>query len=244
MPAARPRETAASDAKQRLVEAAFELFASQGYAATTIDDIAARAGIGRRTFFRYFRAKDDVIFPDHEGLLQRVQQRLDAWPDEPALDAVCAAVRLVLEYYVDDKQVSLRRYRLVGEVPALYERETVSVAAYQRAFRDRIEPNHRDDAASLRAEILAAAVAAAHNQVLRQWLRGGGKGNPFRRLDNALRLVREMFGRQVSPDRECRHEAWLIRVPDSMPSSEIVAQLDAVRRLPEREDRGRRRQGP
>jgi AcrR family transcriptional regulator len=230
--ATRRREATTRDAKQRLVQAAFELFEAHGYAATTIDEIAARAGIGRRTFFRYFRSKEDVIFPDHTGLLERVERRLYAWPEEPGLDAACAAVRLVLEHYVDNKQVSLQRYRLVGEVPSLRERETISVAAYQRAFRNRIEPDHRDNRASLQAELMAAAVAAAHNQVLRQWLRGGGRGDPYPKLDDALHLVHDVFRRMPSPgaDRERRASWFILAVPDEMPARQVAAELEKLRR--------------
>ena len=60
----------------RLREAAYALFEQQGYAATTVDQIAARAGVGRSTFFRAFGSKEDVIFPDHDALVARVAARV------------------------------------------------------------------------------------------------------------------------------------------------------------------------
>jgi len=59
-------------ARDRLAEAAFALFAERGYEQTSIDDITERAGLGRTTFFRHYRTKEDVIFPDHDRLLEQV----------------------------------------------------------------------------------------------------------------------------------------------------------------------------
>ena len=82
--------------RERLTQAAAELFQAQGYDETTIDEIAVRAGIGRRTFFRYYRTKEDVIFPDHDELLAKVHDRLYLSADETGLEAVLQAVRIVL----------------------------------------------------------------------------------------------------------------------------------------------------
>src|ERR1043165_2974344 len=57
--------------RERLVSAAFELFEERGYEATSVDDIATRAGVGRTTAFRQFGSKEALIFPDHEALLRR-----------------------------------------------------------------------------------------------------------------------------------------------------------------------------
>jgi len=74
--------------RERLMSAAFDLFDECGYEQTTVDAIAERAGVGRTTFFRNFRSKEDVIFPDHDRLLAAVQSRLDASTAEAALIAL------------------------------------------------------------------------------------------------------------------------------------------------------------
>lgn len=56
--------------RERPVTAAFPSFEEQGYEATTIEDIARRAGLGRTTFLRTFRSKDEVVFPDHDRILE------------------------------------------------------------------------------------------------------------------------------------------------------------------------------
>ena len=87
--------------RDRLAQAAFALFDERGYEAATVDDITERAGLGRTTFFRHYRSKDDVIFPDHDRLLALVRDRLQTTSQQTALGAVLDAVRLVLLHYLD-----------------------------------------------------------------------------------------------------------------------------------------------
>jgi AcrR family transcriptional regulator len=181
-------------AGDRLAQAAFDLFSERGYEQTTVDDIAERAGLGRATFFRHYRAKEDVIFPDHDLLLGRVRDRLRSTSQDSPLAAVCDAVRLVLLHYLDEGDLARRRYALTSTVPALRDREIASVARYQRLFREYIAEQTQDRAgpAALRAELMAAAVAAAHNHVLRRWLRGDS-ADPVAEVDEAMRQVIGLF---------------------------------------------------
>src|SRR6266571_3103445 len=89
-------------ARERLAEAAFALFDERGYEQTTVDDITDRAGLGRTTFFRHYRSKEDVIFPDHDRLLEQIRERLRTSGNGTALAAVSDAVRLVLLHYLGE----------------------------------------------------------------------------------------------------------------------------------------------
>ena len=71
----RPRTTRAE-----LERVAFALFEAKGFDETTVDDIAAAAGIGRRTFFRYYPSKNDVVWGDFDGELARLRGWLAATP--------------------------------------------------------------------------------------------------------------------------------------------------------------------
>ena len=124
-------------ARERLAEAAFALFDERGYEQTTIDDITERAGLGRTTFFRHYRSKEDVIFPDHDLLLEQVAR---------------AAAHLEPGHRPDrglgcgpPGAAALRRTRATSPAagtrspagcPALRDREIASVARYQRLFRE------------------------------------------------------------------------------------------------------------
>ncbi|MEV6175208.1 TetR family transcriptional regulator [Streptomyces sp. NPDC051954] len=181
-------------ARMRLADAAFALFDERGYENTTVDDIAERAGVGRTTFFRHYRSKEAVIFPDHDRLLELIRDRLATSTHSTALVAVSDAVRLVLLHYIDEGDLARRRYALTSKVAALRDREIASVARYQRLFREFIADWMGDptESASLRAELMAASVVAAHNHVLRRWLRGESSDS-VREVDEAMREVLALF---------------------------------------------------
>ena len=179
--------------RDRLVDAAFDLFDEHGYEQTTVDDIADRAGVGRTTLFRHYRSKEDVIFPDHDRMLAAVKDRLATSTAATAIVAVTEAVRLVLVRYLEEGDRARRRYALTSKVANLRDREIVSVARYQRLFREFIaEWMGPTPGAALRAELMSAAVVSAHNHVLRRWLRRDAL-DPAAELDAAMAQVVTLF---------------------------------------------------
>jgi AcrR family transcriptional regulator len=187
-------------ARDRLAEAAFALFDERGYEQTTVDDITERAGLGRTTVFRHYRSKEDVIFPDHDRLLEQIKDRLATSSHRTALAAVSDTVRLVLLHYLDEGDLARRRYALTSKVAALRDREIASVARYQRLFREFISDWMGDptESASLRAELMAASVVAAHNHVLRRWLRAECP-DPIDEVNEAMRQVIDLFATPAAP---------------------------------------------
>ncbi len=158
--------------RERLVDAAFALFGERGFERTTVDDIAERAGVGRTTFFRHFGSKEQVIFPDHDGLLDAIRSRLSASRPATATVAVTEAARGVLEHYVTEGDRARERYALTRTVPALRDRERAGIQQYERLFTGFIHDwLGGGPETALRAELLANAVVTAHNHVLRGWLR-------------------------------------------------------------------------
>jgi AcrR family transcriptional regulator len=194
--------------RRELAAAAMELFATKGYEATTVDEIAGAAGVARRTFFRHFRSKEEAIFPDHDDTLVRAEAVLDAAPPhENPLDTVCRGIKEVMRMYAASPAVSVARYRLTREVPTLREAEIASVARYERLFTRYLlghfdEGAHREcDDDPLLAEVAASAVVTAHNHVLRRWLRAGAEGDVEAQLDHAFEIVRETFGAGIGAGR-------------------------------------------
>ncbi|GAA0241165.1 helix-turn-helix domain-containing protein [Cryptosporangium japonicum] len=179
--------------RDTIAEAAFGLFATRGYEETSVEDIAAAAGVSRSTFFRAYGSKEAVIFPDHDELLRRVEERLRSTTADSALKAVTEAVKIVLFHYVAEGERARERYRLTSAVEALRDRELISGARYQRLFRSFLGGwGDGSEAAELRAELTSAAVVAAHNHVLRRWLRGESD-DPQAEVETALADVRATF---------------------------------------------------
>jgi AcrR family transcriptional regulator len=180
-------------AGDRLVDAAFELFDERGYEQTTVDDIADRAKVSRTTFFRTYRSKEDVIFPAHNQLMAAVRQRLATSSDSTAIVAVSDAVRLVLLRYIEEGDRARQRYAITSKVAVLRDREIATAAGYQRLFREFITAwMGPSEHSALRAELMAAAVVAAHNHVLRRWLRGDTT-EPLQEIDAAMAQVVALF---------------------------------------------------
>ena len=220
--------------RRELAAAATELFATKGYEATTVDEIAAAAGVARRTFFRHFRSKEEAIFPDHDETLVRAQAVLEAAPPhENPLDTVCRGIKEVMKMYASSPQGSVERYKLTRKVPALREREIASVARYERLFTRYLlghfdEAAHRDGVSDfdepLLAEVAASAVVTAHNHVLRRWLRSGGVGDVEGQLDHAFAIVRRTFGTGFGANRPASPAAEVERAGEVLVT---VARTDA-----------------
>lgn len=191
-----PKESA----RARLTAAAFDLFNEQGFDATTIDEIAARAGVGRTTYFRNFRTKEDVVFPDHAELLDAIGSRLAAATPGNSLLAIVDAARLVLTHYLEEGDLARSRYALTSAVPALRDRENSSAQRYRLVFKRFILSWLGDEPrAELQADLMAAAVVTAHNHVLRRWLREQ-TADPRAEFEDAMAEVAAIYGRRSAND--------------------------------------------
>ena len=191
-----------STSRDRLIEAAFDLFDERGFGETTVDDVAERAGLGRTTFFRAFGSKEDVIFPDHAAVIAALRDRLATATALTAPVAVTEAARLVLRHYLAEGKRARIRYRLTRSVPALRAREIASQQQYQQTFRTFLHDwmGGGSDSA-LRAELMANAVVTAHNHVLRRWLRGEVTGDALEtEFDQAMADVLHLFAPSRSTD--------------------------------------------
>jgi AcrR family transcriptional regulator len=126
------------DARERLRQAALELFAEQGFAATTVPAITARAGLTTRTFFRHFADKREVLFAD-EAELPVYTERLVA--EAPAgtspLAIVLDGLRAVAEAWFEGRKDTVRQWRAIVLTDAgLRERELQKRAALAAAVRN------------------------------------------------------------------------------------------------------------
>ena len=124
----RPRATTAAEIER----VALDLFSRRGFAETTVEDIAAAAGISRRTFFRYYASKNDVVWGDFDGLLRGMESWLADTPDDlPLVDALAAAV--VRFNAVPPEAVAAHRQRmsLILHVPALQAHSTLRYADWR-----------------------------------------------------------------------------------------------------------------
>jgi AcrR family transcriptional regulator len=174
-----------------LEEAALRLFSERGFDAVTIDDIAAAADVSRRTFFRYFGSKEDVVLSDHPRRLGELQAALDRRPpDEPALAALRHAVMSLADTFKDERDRMLRRFRLMTTTPALEARSLCLQRNWETAVTEMLAARMGVDPANdLRPGVVAATTMAAMRVATANWLAGGGKDDLPMILAAALDLL-------------------------------------------------------
>ena len=185
------RERKKLQTRLALARAAIDLFETQGYGATTVEDIAAAANVSRRTFFRYFKSKDEVFIVDPEGKLAAIHRALAEGPaDEPTLDALERAMVALTEVYWDPE--------LSRAIIALMQREPEAMAAamaYQVRFADvqayelavDMEVDERLDP---RPRILAYTAISMMRATVAGWLEDADGGTPIERASDAFELAR------------------------------------------------------
>ncbi|GAB4008989.1 TetR family transcriptional regulator [Nocardioides ultimimeridianus] len=125
-------------AQGRLVDAALDLYAERGFDRTTVAEIAERAGVTERTFFRYFTDKREVLFAGGHQLEVRMTERIAAAepgssPLDVATEGLAAAVEAI------DRDFALRRHAVVSAHPALQERELLKLDALSRAAAEALQ---------------------------------------------------------------------------------------------------------
>ncbi len=175
-------------------------------------------------------------------LLDQLRAEL-ALPHENPWEAVCAASIEVFRHFAADPELARRRYAVVREVPALRDREIVTVFRYERLFDEYLR-SALPGLDPLDAVAFAAAVTAVHNRVLRQLLRGQ-KRIPVATLRAALDTVLRRFG--VHPDPEPADDDVVVAVfprrmpPLSSPAASAPASPDPL--LPRDSGAGRVRLG-
>jgi AcrR family transcriptional regulator len=132
-------------ARERLQEAALELYAAQGFEETTVAEIAEAVGLTERTFFRYFADKREVIFAGEELFQQEFVRGIAAGPaDATPLELVASAFTAV-DFFSDERRAySRQRQSVIAANPGLQERELLKLAslgtALAAALRERGVP--------------------------------------------------------------------------------------------------------
>lgn len=144
------------DARGRLEKAALDLFQERGYVETTVEDIAARAGLTERTFFRYFTDKREVLFSGSKGLEQTIVECIEqASPEASPLAIVIAAFEAAAVELQAGRDLSYvrARYALVTKHAELQERELIKLASLALAVTKALHARGvAEPAASLAAE--------------------------------------------------------------------------------------------
>jgi TetR/AcrR family transcriptional regulator, regulator of mycofactocin system len=184
--------------RAELEQVAFELFAANGFELTTVDDIAAAAGIGRRTFFRYFPSKNDVPWGMFEVELERMRARLRACPrDVPLMDAIRVALVDFNQVAPDQVTWHRRRMALILRVPVLLAHSTLRFASWREVIAEFAAERTGLRPDSLAPQAIAYAVLGVAVAAYEQWL-DDEDAELGALLDSAMRQLDAAFTGRLS----------------------------------------------
>jgi AcrR family transcriptional regulator len=178
--AAKPglRERKKEQTRQALEAAALALFAEKGFDGTTVDEIAEACDVSPRTFFRYYAAKEDVLFADGDERLGALLDTLAARPvDEAPLRAVQTAFLATTEMYAQDRDRLLLRSRIFDGSSSLrshkYERQRSWEDAVTAVLVDR-ERKLGGDSSTRHLRLVAGTSMSCLRAALDEWIEHGG----------------------------------------------------------------------
>jgi mycofactocin system transcriptional regulator len=154
-----------------LEQVAFGLFEQNGFDQTTVEDIATAAGIGRRTFFRYFPSKNDVPWGTFELELERMRTRLRACPrDTQLMDAIRVALVDFNQVEPDQVPQHRRRMELILRVPTLVAHSTLRFAAWRAVVAEFVAERTAQRPDALAPQAISHAVLGVSIAAYQQWL--------------------------------------------------------------------------
>ena len=160
--------------RDRIRASALRLFREQGYDATTVEQIAAAAGISHMTFFRYFPAKQDVALSDSYNPLiaDLLGQTPAAWPLIQRIRAVL--VEGLRQVYGTERDAMLAQNKLIVSTPALRERLWADQIATQQLILQALSAGQYDPHPSFQDRVTVAACLAAASTAILAWVENDG----------------------------------------------------------------------
>jgi AcrR family transcriptional regulator len=178
------------DAPGRLAEAALDLFGERGYDQTTVEDIAARAGVTKRTFFRHYGDKREVLFAGGEEFEDLFLSGARAAPESATpLEAVARTFDGISVFFADRHAFARRRQRVIAANPELQERELAKLAAVTTALTALLRERGVPDPA---ASVTGVTAMAVFHDAFERWVTAENApplGDMLRESLDALRTV-------------------------------------------------------
>lgn len=172
-PGRRERKRLATRA--RLEQAAQQLFLSQGFEHTTVDEIAAAAGVSRRTFFNYFDTKEAVLFGRYVSFEEDLARAIRAAP--PGLSALELAEHAVTALLSDSDPEEAQAFEQIKrDVPALQERDRGKYEWLERTVADALAERTDEERADLRMQLDAMVITTVLRASLDAWVAAATAG--------------------------------------------------------------------
>ncbi|MDT4928715.1 MAG: TetR/AcrR family transcriptional regulator, regulator of mycofactocin system [Pseudonocardiales bacterium] len=190
--ARRGRPPATSPRELELI--ALHLFAENGFDETTVERIAAEAGVSSRTFFRYFESKAAVLWHDFDREVDALRAAFGEVDDDlPMMDAIRQTVVRVNHYRAEDVAELRTRMHLIGSVPALQASAAPHYDAWERAVSDFAAGRLQQSSDALYPLAIGRTTLAACRAAFDLWVERAD-ADLIIYLDEALRALATGFG--------------------------------------------------
>jgi AcrR family transcriptional regulator len=187
------RERKKLKTRRAIRAAAFRLFSTQGYDATTVDQIAADADVSPSTFFRYFPTKEDLVISDDYDPVMEAALRSRP-PDEPVMESVRQAILPALRQITQAEGGDmLLRMKLLDEVPAIRSRSVLEMLRTRDVIVGVLAERTGRPADDLGLRALVSAILSACSEAVEYWSRNDGAGNIADLCELALNALAEAF---------------------------------------------------
>lgn len=176
--------------------AALELFALDGFEQTTMEDLAEALGVGRRTLFRYFPSKNDIVWGDFELVLDRLRRLLDATaPEVPIMQALADAI-VESNHYESDQLDELRiRMTLITTVPALQAHSMLRYEAWRNVVAEFVALRRGESPDDLVPQTIGHALLGTSTAAFVHWV-----NNPGEDLDETLARAYGILRSSLAPE--------------------------------------------
>lgn len=182
-----------STTRAELSHIALKLFIDRGYENTTVDDVAAAAGVSRRTLFRYFPSKSDLPWGDFTSGLDDMRTYLQSLPAEtPLVEALSASVVEFNRFPVSEIPYHRERMNLLLNVPALAAHSTLRYADWRRVVADYAGERLGLSADAAEPQTIAWTYLGISLSAYEQWLKRDD-ADLTALLREAMHVVRTVF---------------------------------------------------
>ena len=156
------------NAHDRLQQSALDLYGERGFEQTTVAEIAKRAGLTERTFFRYFADKPEVLFAGAGALQEFLVAQVAAAPESAApIDVVASALEGTAGFFQERREFSTQRQAVIDANADLRERELIKLATLSSAMADQLRRRGVSDPA---AGLTADAGIAVFKTAFERWI--------------------------------------------------------------------------
>lgn len=184
--------------REEIATVALGLFERDGFEATTVEGIAAAVGVERRTIFRYFPSKNDIVWGDFDAVIERLRQHLEeAEPETPLLEALRRAA-VLSNHYPDDQLPGLRqRMTVITTAPALQAHSMLRYTAWRQAIAEWAAARLGEAPDDLAPQLLSQAALAASMAAFNRWVHHPGE-NLEQCLDATYRMLAGGFQEMAS----------------------------------------------